>query len=287
MEKEFETALEELQGIKVTDQKSAEHYNSVFKRMVTASMQICSSTDYDSLVQEKTAAAEKKYGVKVEFSEEATDAYKKLRELVRFEMYREALLNNQEREVCCTESNFAKATAMIRGELDAIVPENQKEVLDSMCYSLYSDFTKYFVCATFDMIADAKIYGMKEFRPLQLNALGKEVRTNVNVIHQHNGKPQKSQTVSNWFRTVMILPGILFRKLYGVSMVEMFEVSQKLADDAAHMYNVFEKSYQSFCAGDEYEILKDFLWELGLNECFTVRPKTTAPADKAGKPVMN
>ena len=287
MEKEFERAFAELLKLNVVDQKTAEFYNHTFKQLISASMEICGSTDFDGMVNGRIEAAEKKYGVKVELSEEATDAYRKLRELVRFEMYQESLLNHQEREVCCTESNFATAVSKIRGELDAIVPENQKEILDSLCYSLYSDFTKYLVCAVFDLIADAKIYEMKEFRPLQLNALGKEVRTNVNVIRQQNAKPQKSQTVSNWFRTVMMVPGILFRKLYGISLVEMFEVSQKLADDAAHIYNVFEKDYENFCPGDEYEILKDFLREMNLEQCFTVRPKASVTAKKFGNTVVN
>lgn len=80
-----------------------------------------------------------------------TDPHKKLRELVRFEMSREALVCGKEHEVCCTESNFAMAVLKFRGELEKIVPDSQKEVLDSMAYSLYSDFTKFFACTAFDM----------------------------------------------------------------------------------------------------------------------------------------
>lgn len=282
MEKEFEKNLEELLNLKVTDQESAARFNVLFKQMISVSMQICSNTDYETLVNQKIEAAEKKFGVKVELSEEATDTYKKLREVVRFEMYRESLLDNKDYEVCCTETNFANAMAKFRGELDKIVPESQKEVIDSMGYSLYSDFTKFFVCASFDMIADARIYKMKEFRPLQLNALGKEMRTNVNVVKQQNEKAQKSVTVTDWFRTMMILPTFLFRKLYAISFVEMFEVPQKLVDDVAHMFNLFQKSMDAFCPGDEYEILKDFLREMNLIECFTVRPKL-----KSDKTVVN
>lgn len=129
-----------------------------------------------------------------------TDPYKKLRELVRFEMSREALVCGKEHEVCCTESNFAMAVLKFRGELEKIVPDSQKEVLDSMAYSLYSDFTKFFVCVAFDMVADAKIYEMKEFRPLQINAMGREVRVNIKAIVEQNAKPQKSETVTTWFR---------------------------------------------------------------------------------------
>lgn len=285
MEKEFEQALNSLLNFDpagVSD--PAASYNALFKQMISSSMQICNSTDYAALVNQKIEAAEKKYGVKVEISEDAgEDPYKKLREVVRFELARESLLANMDYEVCCTESNLANAMGKIRGELDKIVPESQKEVVDSMGYALYSDFTKYFVCSVFDLIADAKIYQMKEFRPLQLNAMGKEVRTNVNVIHQQNGKPQKSETVTNWFSLMMVLPSFLFKKLYGVSLTEMFEVSQKLKDDSAHMFNIFQRTNESFVAGDEYKILLHFLAEMGLSECFTVRPKVK----KAEKPVVN
>jgi len=284
MKEQFEKALQGLLDFKPVDQNSAAQYNDLFKQMIAASMQICGETDFDAIIAEKTAAAESKFGVKVEFSEEATDAYKKLRELVRFEMFHESVAEGREHEVCCTESNFENAVAKFRHELDKIVPDSQKEVLDSMCYSLYSDFTKFLVCSAFDMVADAKIYEMPEFRPLQLNAMGKELRTNVNVIKQQNAKPQKSQVVTDWFRTMMILPSFLFRKLYGVSLTEMFEVPQKMADSAAHMFNIFQKDYEQFVVGDEYWILKEFLNEMDLNDCFTVRPKVKKPTNG---PVVN
>lgn len=285
MEKEFEQALESLLNFDpVGSNDPAARFNALFKQMISSSMQICNETDYAALVNQKIEEVEKKFGAKVEISEDAgEDPYKKLREVVRFELARESILANMDYEVCCTENNLANAMGKIRAELDKIVPESQKEVVDSMGYALYSDFTKYFVCSVFDMIADAKIYQMKEFRPLQLNAMGKEVRTNVNVIHQQNGKPQKSETVTNWFSLMMVLPSFLFKKLYGVSLTEMFEVPQKLKDDSAHMFNIFQRTNESFMPGDEYKILLHFLAEMGLSECFTVRPKVK----KAEKPVVN
>ncbi|MCQ2092931.1 MAG: hypothetical protein MJY85_09655 [Fibrobacter sp.] len=277
---EFESALQGLLNFDASTGDAAARYNALFKQMVTASMQICGETDFDALVNQKIQAVEAKYGAKIEFSEEATDVYKKLREVVRFELARESILANMDYEVCCTQSNLANAMGKIRGELDKIVPENQKEVVESIGYSLYSDFTKFFVCSVFDMIADSRIYNMPEFRPLQLNAMGKEVRTNVNVIHQQNSKPQKSEVVTNWFNLMMILPSFLFKKLYGVSLTEMFEVPQKVVDDAAHMYNIFVRSNESFMPGDEYKILLHLLAEMGLSECFTVRPKVNKPASK-------
>lgn len=280
---DFENALQGLLNFDASAGNAAARYNDLFKQMVSASMQICNETDFEALVNQKIQTVETKYGAKIEFSEDATDAYKKLREVVRFELARESILANMDYEVCCTESNLANAMGKIRGELEKIVPESQKDVVDSMGYALYSDFTKFFVCSVFDMIADSRIYNMAEFRPLQLNAMGKELRTNVNVIHQQNAKPQKSETVTNWFRLMMILPSFLFKKLYGVSLTEMFEVPQKQVDDAAHMYNIFVRSNESFVAGDEYKILLHFLAEMGLSECFTVRPKVK----KAEKPVVN
>lgn len=282
MKQEFENALEELLNFKYEGESSAARYNEVFKKMVTASMQICGETDYSNVVQQKIDEAEKKYGAKMESADE-NDAYKKLREVVRFEMARESVLNNKEYEVCCTESNFKNATAKFRDELAKVIPNNQMEVLESMSYSLYSDFTKFFVCAVLDMIADMKIYQMKDFRPLQLNAMGKEVRTYVNVIRQQNEKPQKSQTVTDWFNTMMAVPAFLFKKLYGVSFVEMYDVPQKKMDDAAHLFNIFLKGMEAFCAGDEYVVLHDFLRAMNLVDCFTVRPK----ANKNEKPVVN
>lgn len=285
MANEFEQALESLLNFDpVGSNDPAARFNALFKQMISSSMQICNETDYAALVNQKIEEVEKKFGAKVEISEDAgEDPYKKLREVVRFELARESILANMDYEVCCTENNLANAMGKIRAELDKIVPESQKEVVDSMGYALYSDFTKYFVCSVFDMIADAKIYQMKEFRPLQLNAMGKEVRTNVNVIHQQNGKPQKSETVTNWFSLMMVLPSFLFKKLYGVSLTEMFEVPQKLKDDSAHMFNIFQRTNESFMPGDEYKILLHFLAEMGLSECFTVRPKVK----KADKPVVN
>lgn len=273
MQKEFDQALENLKNIDVVDEQSAAHYNEQFKILIGETMQIVNGTDYDALVKAKVEAAEKKYGEKVEFSEDATDAYKKLREVVRFEMFHESLLAGKEFEVCCTESNFAMAMNKIRPEIAKLVPENQKEAVDSIGYSIYSDFTKFLVCSAFDMVADAKIFEMPEFRPLQLNALGKEVRTNVNVVRQQKDKPQKSKVVTDWFLTVMMLPGLLLRHLYAVSLVEMFAVEQKQADCAAHLFNLFQKHKNAFSAGDEYEVLKDFLPPLGIADCFTVRPK--------------
>jgi len=283
MKKEFENALNELLNIKVSDQESANRYNQLFKQMVTTSMQICGETDYDALVKQKIDESEKKYGIKMGDSDE-TDPYKKLRELVRFEMYRDTVQNDVEHEICCTENNFKNATAKFRGEIEKIVPQSQMEVVESMSYSLYSDFTKFFVNSAMDMVADSKIYQMEEFRPLQLNALGKEIRSYVNAIRQQNAKPQKSQVVTTWFTTMMVLPALLFKKFYGVSMVEMFEVSQKLVDDAAHMFNIFDRASTSFSAASEYMILKEFLSELGLSEGFTVRIKMKKASD--GK-VMN
>lgn len=273
MENEFENALQALLNFEYTGAESAEKYNELFRTMVTASMKICGETDYNALVNQKIEAAEKKYGLKMEASGE-TDPYKKLRELVRFEMARDALLAGREYEVCCTESNFAMAVLKFRSDIEKLVPESQKEALDSMAYSLYSDFTNFFVCASFDMVADAKIYEMKEFRPLQINAMGKEIRTSVNVMAKQNGKPQKSETVTKWFHTMMVLPAFLFKKLYAVSMVEMMAVPQKLADDAAHMFKGFDAILANFAAADEYKVLQNFLKELQLENCFTVRPKT-------------
>ena len=273
MQKEFDEALENLKNIEVVDEPSAACYNEQFKTLIGKTMQIVSETDYDALVQAKTEDIEKKYSAKVEFSDAATDAYKKLRELVRFEMLHETLFAGKEFEVCCTESNFAQAMNKLRPEISKLLPEDKKEAVESIGYTLYSDFTKYLICSAFDMVADMKIFEMPEFRPLQLNALGKEVRTNVNVMRQQKNKPQKSQVLTDWFLTVMVLPGLLLRKLYSVSLVEMFEVEQKQTDNAAHLFNIFQKRMAAFSAGVEYQILQEFLVPLGMADCFTVRPK--------------
>lgn len=282
MENEFESALQGLLNFEYTDAESAEKYNQLFRSMIAASMKICGETDYSALVQQKIEAAEKKFGAKMEESDE-TDAYKKLREVIRFEMSREAAACSKEFEICCTDSNFNNAMAKIRGDLEKIVPESQKEVVDSIGYSLFSDFTKYFICTTFDMIADAKIYTMKEFRPLQLNALGKELRTNVNVIRQQNAKAQKSETVTNWFRILMMLPAFLFKKLYAVNMVNMFENSEEQVATAAEMFEELDAAISQFSAGDEYKVLQNFLKNLQLENCFTVRIKPK----NSQKPIVN
>lgn len=282
MENEFESALQGLLNFEYTDAESAEKYNQLFRSMIAASMKICGETDYSALVQQKIEAAEKKFGAKMEESDE-TDAYKKLREVIRFEMSRESAACSKEFEICCTDSNFNNAMAKIRGDLEKIVPESQKEVVDSIGYSLFSDFTKYFICTTFDMIADAKIYTMKEFRPLQLNALGKELRTNVNVIRQQNAKAQKSETVTNWFRILMMLPAFLFKKLYAVNMVNMFENSEEQVATAAEMFEELDAAISQFSAGDEYKVLQNFLKNLQLENCFTVRIKPK----NSQKPIVN
>lgn len=282
MENEFESALQGLLNFEYTDAESAEKYNQLFRSMIAASMKICGETDYSALVQQKIEAAEKKFGAKMEESDE-TDAYKKLREVIRFEMSREAAACSKEFEICCTDSNFNNAMAKIRGDLEKIVPESQKEVVDSIGYSLFSDFTKYFICTTFDMIADAKIYTMKEFRPLQLNALGKELRTNVNVIRQQNAKAQKSETVTNWFRILMMLPAFLFKKLYAVNMVNMFENSEEQVAIAAEMFEELDAAISHFSVGDEYKVLQNFLKNLQLENCFTVRIKPK----NSQKPIVN
>ena len=287
MENEFENALQGLLNFEYTGPESAETYNGLFRAMVSASMKICGETDFDALVNQKIEAAEKKYGLKMESTGE-TDPYKKLRELVRFEMSREALACGKEHEVCCTESNFAMAVLKFHDELKKIVPDSQKEVLDSIAYSLYSDFTKFFVCVAFDMVADAKIYGMKEFRPLQINAMGREVRTSVKVIAEQNAKPQKSETVTNWFRVMMILPAFLFKKLYAVNMVDLFGDSETQIATAAQMFKGFDKAMSQFAAGDEYKVLQGFLKGLQLENCFTVRPKVQKNGAAGGaKTVVN
>lgn len=287
MMNEFEKSLNSLLNFDDSDSKAAEKYNALFKQMVSASMQICGETDYSALVKQKIETAEKKYGCKVEVEEGETDPYKLLRDVVRFEMSREAVLANMEYEICCTESNYSNAMAKFRSELEKIVPQGQFEVVESMSQALYSDFTNFFVNMTLDMVADSKIYQMKEFRPLQLNAMGKEIRTYANVIKQQNEKPQKSETVSSWFRTLFVLPAFLFKNLYAVNMIGMFQVPQKHVDDAAHMFNIFTRTNETFMAGDEYKILLYFLAEMGLSSCFTVRPKKKSSDADAKKPLVN
>lgn len=283
MQKEFDNALEGLLNFDHSDKNAEQKFNTLFKQMITASMKIVGDTDYAALINQKIEAAEKKYGAKMEPSEDENDLYRKLRDVVRFEMSREALLANADYELCCTEVNYKNALGKFQGDLEKIVPNGQPEVLASMSQALYSDFTNFFVSETLDMVADAKIYQMAEFRPLQLNALGKEVRTCANIVKQQNSKPQKSETVTDWFRVMFVLPALLFKSQYGVNMVNVFDVAQKYVDDAAHMYNIFRRNMDSFVAGDEYKILLHFLAELGLSNCFTVRPKV---ADKS-KPVVS
>lgn len=289
MQKEFEKALEDLLNFKVTDEKSAAQYNVMFKQMVTLSMKVVNETDFAALINQKVEAAEKKYGAKIEAFEDENDLYRKLRDVVRFEMSREAILNNVDYELCCTEANYKNALGKFQADLEKIVPNGQLDVLASMSQALYSDFTNFFVSETMDMVADAKIYQMPEFRALQLNALGKEVRTCANIVKQQNSKPQKSETVTDWFRVMFVLPALLFKKLYAVNMVNFFDVSQKYVDDAAHMFNIFQRNFESFVAGDEYKILLHFLAELGLSNCFTVRPKVTEQnrGVEKNKPVVN
>lgn len=285
---EFESALNSLLNFDDNDCDAAEKYNALFKQMISASMQICGETDFGSLVKQKVESLKQKYGHKVEIEEGEEDSYKMLREAVRFEMSREALLAGKEFEICCTEGNFRNAMAKFRGELEKIVPQGQAEVVDSISQALYSDFTNFFVNVSLDMVADAKIYQMKEFRPLQLNAMGKEIRTYANVVKQQNGKPQKSETVTNWFRTLFVLPAFLFKSLYAVNMIGMFQVSPKHVDGAARMFDIFTRTNESFAAGDEYKILLDFLEEMDLGNCFTVRPRVQKSAsDAAQKPLVN
>lgn len=282
MENEFENALQALLNFECSDANPEEKYSELFRTMIMSSMKICSETDYSVLVQKKIESIEKKFGVKVDASDE-TDPYRRLREVMRFEMAHEAILNNKEFEICCTDKNLENAMAKIRGELEEIVPDSQKQVVDSIGSSLYAEFTKYLVCTTFDMIADIKIYEMKEFHPLQINAIGKELRTTINMIRQQSAKPQKSRTVTDWFRLMMIQPAFLFRKLYAVSMEDMFEYPQPQFDTAAMMFESFYRTAALFCPGDEYGILYNYLVDLQLDECFTIRPKEKPHA----KPIVN
>lgn len=281
MENDFETALSGLLNFKHTDQASEEKYGELFRLLITSSMKICGETDFASLVQKKMDEAEKRMNAKMKIAEEESDPYKKLREVIRFEMLQESQACHKDFEICSTESNLNCAMKKIRGELESVVPESQKQVVDSIGKSLYSDFAGFFVGAALDMVADAKIYEMKEFRPLQLNAMGKEIRTYANIVKQQNSRPQKSETVTNWFRTVFVLPAFLFNKLYAVNMIGMFENAEKQMDDANRMFELFEDKFKKFSAGDEYEILKGFLNVLDLNDCFTIRPKLPKSESKA------
>lgn len=288
MQKEFEKAHSGLLNLDITDKSNEKAFNELFGAMINSSMQICNSTDFNALVDEKIKAAEAKYGKKMEASEADGDAYKKLREVVRFEMAEEARAAGKEFELCCTETNYAIAVGKFREELEKIIPKEQMEVFDSMAHSLYSDFTNFFVCASFDMIADAKIYEMPEFRPLQLNAMGKEVRTYVNVIKQQNAKPQKSKVVTNWFNVMMVLPSFLFKKLYAVNFTPMYDVPQKIRDDAANMFKLFDAQMQNYSPSCEYAILEKFLEKLDLANCLTVRPKQETPKKSGPKqPMVN
>lgn len=273
MQKEFENALEGLLNFDHSEKNAEQKFNTLFKQMISASMKICAETDFAALIDRMARAAEQKYGVKMAPYEDENDLYRKLRDVVRFEMSREAVLANMDYEICCTEENYRNALGKFQADLEKIVPGNQPEVLASMSQALYSDFTNFFVSETLDMVADFKIYKMPEFRALQLNALGKEVRTCANIVKQQNAKPQKSETVTSWFRTMFVLPALQFKSLYGVDMIQAFDVAQKYVDDAAHMHNIFRRNIESFVPGDEYKILLHFLAEMGLSSCFTVRPK--------------
>ncbi len=309
-QKAFDIALEGLQHFEHTDSHSEECYNTLFRFLISTSRNINETTDYNALVKQQIEACEKKFGVQMDLTEDTTleddakwaadekDAnhiiikygkgasvtYKILREVVRFTMYRNSVLNNMDHEVCCTETNFANVMGRIRGDLEKIVPPEQRQFLDSMGQSIYSDFTSLFLFAGMDLIVDALIYEMKEFRPLQLNIMGKEIRTNIGIVKSQLNKEQKSQTVTGWFKTMLILPAFLFRKLYMVNFVDMFEGSEKQIQDAARMFHNYELNYASFVVGDEYKILKDMLEELGLSDCFTIRPKFIKVPNK---PVVN
>ena len=279
-ENSFDSALDGLLHFKHTDMHSEECYKRLLKFLFASSQKICASTDYDSSIDQMIDDAEKKFGEKFPEPEENGDAYKRLRELVRFEMRHQAILCGKEYEICSTEENFSRAVGKFREELKQIVPESQQEVLNSIGYSLYSDFFDFFVRGSLDMIADAKIYKSKRFRPLQIHAMGKEIRTYINVVAQQNAKPQKSQTVSDWFRTLFVLPAFLFNKLYAINMVELFAVSEERVAEAEKMFRIFERDFAVLEAAGEYEILKAFLTEMHLADCLTVRVKVKADAEK-------
>lgn len=283
MQNDFDKALEGLLHVNFDDLNSEKAFGELFRDLITSSMKICAETDFNASVENKIKEAEIKYNSKIDLGDE-TDPYKRMRGAVRFSMLHEAKSCGKEYEICCTEKNLESAMKIIRKDLEKAVPANQLQVIDSMGHSLVSDFADFFVSRTLDMVADIKIYGMKEFRPLQLNAMGKEIRTYANIVSQQNAQPQKSETVSNWFRTLFVLPALLFRKLYAVSMTEMFGKCDNQIQSAKRMFAILDSAMENFSNGDEYKIMKQFLTELGLGDSLTIRP---ASKKQENKPLVN
>lgn len=284
MENDFEKALDALLKFSPNAENSGSDFGELFGNLISSSMKICGETDYESLVNEKVASVEQKFGVKMEQGEADGEPYKKLRSVLRLEMKSEASSRGEDFEICCTEENRKAFLNRIRGELESFVPESGRQFVDSMGDSLYSDFADFFVGCALDMVADAKIYAMREFRPLQLNAMGKELRTYANIVKRQNLQAQKSQTVTDWFKTMFILPAFLFRKLYAVNMVALFENSEGQIANAERMFGVFEEAFSRFLPGDEYRLLKKFQSVLNLDDCLTIRPRRKTANEK---PLVN
>lgn len=284
MENDFEKALENLLKYSQNGESSDSDFGELFGDLISASMKICGETDYGSLADEKAASVERKFGVKMEQCEANDEPYKKLRNALRLEMKSEAISRGADFEICCTEENRKAFLNGIRGELESFVPESGRQFVDSIGDSLYSDFADFFVGRTLDTIADAKIYAMREFRPLQLNAMGKELRTYANIVKRQNLQAQKSQTVTDRFKTMFVFPAFLFKKLYAVDMVKLFENSERQIADAERLFGIFEETFPHFLPGDEYPLLEKFQNVLNFGKCLTIRPRRKTATEK---PLVN
>ena len=122
-----------------------------------------------------------------------------------------------------------------------------------------------------DLLVEQMMYqGYKIVRPIQLLSLFHMEQDNINAVKQasSNGFFPKEIVCAN--KVMNIVTSMHFKEMYGINLIGQYHPTKQEFEHAKDLYAEFKAYLNTFCPGDEYEMLEYFVQSFNMEDLIEI-----------------
>ncbi len=152
--------------------------------------------------------------------------------------------------------------------------------LDKVLFGLADGLGLQLMNCPLDLIVEHMIYtDYKIMRPLQMLSLFHMEHANIDTVKQTstNGFFPKEIVYAN--KVMNMVSCMHFKDLYGINLIGQYRPNKQELEHAKDLYEEFKAYWDTYKAGDEYELLEYFVQSFNMEELIEIVDESQATAD--------
>ena len=190
-----------------------------------------------------------------------------IHEMMHLKMNQQATKANRAKAVISSEQTrvaFKKRYLAFMKKKHSHIPAQE---LDKVIAGLADGLGLQLMNCPLDLLVEHMIYtGYPIARPIQMLSLFHMEQDNINAVKQSaaNGFFPKEIVYAN--KVMNIVTSLHFKDIYGIDLIGQYRPTKQELDHAKDLYDEFKAYWDTFKAGDEYEMLEYFVQSFNMED---------------------